>query len=183
MKDLHSQPVMARPLPIMGNNDPYWNTETCLDGRRCTNRNCKNFHSDVEKRCQYFVQRNCWTQPGKSCVNGLHLPVPNDRWRSFEVDLESPANAFQLLQFLESQTPEDRAMYVRLVICGFAVVRVNFLKRFICKMPMLSELLLPDRAKNPTILVYLCDMVETLSRTNPRLCNVIFEDGSEELLW
>jgi len=101
----------------------------------------------------------------------------------FTVNLESSADAMRRLRWLEVQPLEERAQYVRMVVYGFALVRVQLLQRLLESMPLLHEVMLPDRMPDATLCVFLCDIVEKCAKSNPRLRDVIFRNNKVEFLW
>mmetsp|Transcript_58370 Transcript_58370/g.155368 ORF Transcript_58370/g.155368 Transcript_58370/m.155368 type:complete len:202 (-) Transcript_58370:97-702(-) len=168
--------------PALVIEEERWNVEKCKKGRKCDDRCCGNWHSQAEMRCPMFVQVNCKEHANGSCKNGLHVQW-SEVTESFAVDLESPRDAKARLRNLESQTPDMRARYSRIIVYGFAVVRVALLKRFLDILPLLHELMLPDRVRDPNLLVFLADMLEDCAQTNPRLREVVFQDNREEKMW
>ena len=69
------------------------------------------------------------------------------------------------------------------MVIAFAMVRAALLRKFLKLMPLLHELVLPECVPEDNLLVYLVDLVEPCARTNPRLRNVRFKDGTVEFLW
>jgi len=106
-----------------------------------------------------------------------------DVCQTLEIDLEQPTQCLERLRKLADRPYDELAAYVRLVVFGFAMVREKILKRILDLLPLLHEIMLPDRKREPSILVCLCDIVETCAKTNPGLHNVIFEDNTVESLW
>lgn len=176
------QAVFKRPLPTVGGGDRLLNTEKCRVGRICDNQNCKDFHSDSEKRCLNHMRGMCQPPQGARCTNGLHTEVSAVNL-IITVDLGSPIDVAQKMQVLESQHPDENARYVRIVVFGFAAVYEKLLRKMLEAMPLLHEIVLADRAKEPTLLVFLCDVVENCAKSNPRLREAIFEDDTSESLW
>ena len=182
---MQSQTAELHPLPNVGGGDDDWNIHRCRRGIKCTARNCKYFHSDHEKRCRKFsLDMGPCDRPegGGRCIGGLHVKVQEVN-KTLEVNLESTREALDLLRKLEGEPPDARAKYVRITVSGFAMVRRKLLRKFLDIMPLVHELVLPDRANNDHLLLFLTDVVEGCARSSPRLQKVIFEDGSEENLW
>ena len=119
---------------------------------------------------------------GGRCIGGLHVKVQEVN-KTLEVNLESTREALDLLRKLEKEPPDVRAKYVRITVSGFAMVRRKLLRKFLDIMPLVHELVLPDRANNDHVLLFLTDVVEGCAISCPRLQKVIFEDGSEKKLW
>ena len=88
-----------------------------------------------------------------------------------------------MLRALQEKTVDDRARYVRIVVRGFAQIRAALLQKIVEAMPLLHEMLLPDREWEPNLLVVLCDFVEPLAVSNPRLRSIIFKGEKIERLW
>ena len=70
-----------------------------------------------------------------------------------------------------------------LVVFGYSALREGFLKKFVTQMKNLHVMKLPDREREPNLLVHLCDMVEDCAETNPALRDVVFTDDTLEPLW
>merc|ERR1740123_1628254 len=174
-------PAFEHPLPVVGGGDSQWNVERCFSGKHCENSRCKYWHSDSEKRCKRYALGGCDMLVSGRCPDGLHVDV-SDIKLTCTVDLERPAQAVARLRDLEAQ-PSECAKYVRIVVYGFAAIRSALLKKFLEALPLLHEIALPDRARDPTLLVFLCDLVEQCAKSNPRLQDAIFEDKSMEALW
>ena len=183
---VQSQVVEQHPLPNVGGGDESWNIDKCANGQKCEHKNCMFYHSDNERRCRKWCLFNqpCdfYREGGGRCIGGLHVKV-HDVNQTFQVDLENTPEALHLLRKLERESPDARARYVRITVSGFAMVRRKLLGKFLDLMPLLHELVLPDRINNDHLLLFLTDVVEGCARSNPRLQKVVFEDGSEENLW
>ena len=182
---MQSQTAELHPLPNVGGGDDDWNIHRCEKGIKCEARNCKYFHSEHERRCRKFsLDMGPCDRPegGGRCIGGLHVKVQEVN-KTLEVNLESTREALDLLRKLEGEPPDARAKYVRITVSGFAMVRRKLLRKFLDIMPLVHELVLPDRANNDHLLLFLTDVVEGCARSSPRLQKVIFEDGSEENLW
>lgn len=107
----------------------------------------------------------------------------DDMHRAIEVDLENPKQAYQLLKALQQTRPDELAKYVRITVKGFAWIRAAVLHAIVETMPSLHEMWLPDREWELNLLVVLCDFVEPLCDTNPRLREIVFKDYRKEALW
>ena len=102
---------------------------------------------------------------------------------TFEVDLQVSREALSSLRRLADVSSDLRAKYIWIQVIGFAMVRAALLRKFLELMPLLHELVLPECVPEYNLLVYLVDLVEPCARTNPRLRNVRFKDGTVEFLW
>eukprot|EP00446_Apocalathium_sp_SHHI-4_P040757 CAMPEP_0177340816 /NCGR_PEP_ID=MMETSP0368-20130122/26159_1 /TAXON_ID=447022 ORGANISM="Scrippsiella hangoei-like, Strain SHHI-4" /NCGR_SAMPLE_ID=MMETSP0368 /ASSEMBLY_ACC=CAM_ASM_000363 /LENGTH=208 /DNA_ID=CAMNT_0018802037 /DNA_START=91 /DNA_END=714 /DNA_ORIENTATION=+ len=148
-------PALLRPLPSVGGHDNGWNTQRCHDGRKCADRACKFYHSDHEKRCEVFARsRVC---QGQNC--GLHVGL-HELNGSLEVDLSSSVDVCSTIQDLSAKTQHERAKVVRIVVYGFEALRATALKRILGQLPLLHELVLPDRVRELNVAVFLCDIME-----------------------
>mmetsp|Transcript_14950 Transcript_14950/g.41346 ORF Transcript_14950/g.41346 Transcript_14950/m.41346 type:complete len:247 (-) Transcript_14950:314-1054(-) len=172
--------VLKRPVPVIPGSEEDWNVDKCWPGRKCENITCRRFHSDAERRCARYARGCCEQSP--PCPDGLHVRVSSVT-KVFTVNLESSADAMRRLRWLEVQPLEERAQYVRMVVYGFALVRVQLLQRLLESMPLLHEVMLPDRMPDATLCVFLCDIVEKCAKSNPRLRDVIFRNNKVEFLW
>ena len=170
-------PLLQRPLPRFAGGAAEPNLVKCRWGRNCSDNNCKFWHSDKETICP----KSCRLLPGH-CQLGLHIEASAVR-ETFSVDLECPQEAITKLQTLESEAAAYGAAFVRMVVFGIAYVRRGLLKKLLDRLPLVHELLLPDRKREPSLLVAVCDIVEGSWRMNPRLRTVVFADGVEEQLW
>ena len=112
-----------------------------------------------------------------------------DEWQiidmatEFAIDLESPDDCHERLKRLGATPAHERAAIVTLVVFGYCALREGFLKKFVTQMKNLHVMKLPDREREPNLLVYLCDMVEGCRETNPALRDVVFADDTLESLW
>ena len=120
--------------------------------------------------------------PEGRCIGGLHVMMTNI-CQTLTVDLESTTDAKIRLRSLQARTPDQCARYVRIVVYGFAGLRAALLKDILKRLPLLHEIVLPDHARDPCLLVVLCDMIEECGCSTPRLRDVIFEDNSVQQLW
>ncbi|CAK0834180.1 unnamed protein product [Prorocentrum cordatum] len=175
-------PAPQRPLPQPGGGDPQFNVAKCAEERSCDNPACVFWHSVAERRCQQFACGSCAAVSRGRCIGGLHVR-PEDIREVLTVDLEDTVGVQDELRRLEAASPDERARYVRLVLYGFAGLRMGLLRKLLEQLPLLHELALPDRAREPSLLVFLCDLVEGLGTTTPRLRDVIFQDEQCESLW
>merc|ERR1712242_596680 len=100
-----------------------------------------------ERRCKRHARGGCDHPQGSECPEGLHVDVAAI-CLTFTVDLESPVDAIKLLSELESKSLDDRAQCVRLVVYGFALLRRALLRKFFEALPLLHELVLPDRSED-----------------------------------
>ncbi len=175
-------PALRRPLPVVCGNEPAFNLDKCFHGKKCDATVCIYWHSEKEKRCPWFTSNDCEHIKDGHCRMDLHIDV-KAVCETFTVDLECPVQAIERLRKLESQPAAHGASFVRIVVFGIAFVRKGLLKKFLEHMPLLHEIVLPDRKREPNLLVALCDIVEDCSKSNPRLRSVVFEDGVDELLW
>mmetsp|Transcript_79807 Transcript_79807/g.222167 ORF Transcript_79807/g.222167 Transcript_79807/m.222167 type:complete len:240 (+) Transcript_79807:91-810(+) len=175
---------LQKPLPQVGFGYAEWNVDRCGQGITCPQFFCKCWHSEVEKRCPNFARHGSCedARGGPRCPHGLHIQASSVN-QTLCVNLENPFECNAQVQRLWNQTPETRASYCRVVLYGFASLRAHFLKRILQCLPLVYELVLPDREKNLTLLVYLCDLVEGCAQICPRLREVVFKDGSSEVLW
>jgi len=174
--------LRQRPAPKFGEqHKERWKLDRCYDKYACEKLDCQFYHSQIEKRCLDFVTTGiCETEECKD----LHV-LPEQLAQTLTVDLESPADAVARLRAFEKKTIHERACYVRIVVYGFAGLREELLKRFLKLFPFLHEVVLPDRAREPNLLVYLCDIVEALQSKEgfcPNLRFACFEDGRVEQL-
>ena len=169
-------------LPNVGLEDKQWNVKPCHAGRGCRTNLCKYYHSLFERRCSGFSSGSC---SNAMCEQGLHV-WPNEVQQVISVHLdpeEDPSEPFRFLGLWKMQPAQTRACVVRLEVQGFAGVRKQLLIELCCLFPLLHELSLPDRKREPNLLVYLADVCEKTAEPAPRLQKVIFEDGTVEHLW
>jgi len=75
------------------------------------------------------------------------------------------------------------ANYVRLVVYGFAAIYKDLLRKLLEYMPLVHVMVLPDRERDPHLLVSLSHIVELLGTSNPRLREVVFSGGVVEAIW
>ena len=84
---------------------------------------------------------------------------------------------------LEVASIHKRAQYVRLSVSGFSVIRAQMLIRVLRMMPLVHEIVLPDRLMENNFFISLITVLEECAQYNPRLCEVVFADGSAESIW
>jgi len=175
--------LKQRPLPKFAENskDERWRVERCFDKFQCQNLDCNFYHMECEKRCKEFSETGT-CKDGDNCKD-LHV-LPDKITQTLTIDLESPADAVARLRAMEKKSRNDLACYARIVVYGFAGLREELLKKFLKLFPFLHEIVLPDRTREPNLLVYLCDIVEALQMIHccPNLRKVCFEDGGSEQL-
>ena len=192
---VHSTPpvpeaLQTRQLPRIGNHNgeqerDIWNIEECVSGLQCNDPACNNFHHVVERRCRKFVllgKNDCLSREG-ICASGLHVKGA-DVCKTYELNLETrEANLLQALQQLETQTPDQRATYIRVMVWGFATVRMRALKCLMEKLPLVHELLLPDRDFCPFHLLTMIELINRhLYQKCPNLRWLVFRDGTAETI-
>ena len=175
-------PALRRPLPVVCGNEATFNFDRCHQGKKCEATVCIYYHSDKEKRCPWSMSNDCQHMKNGHCRMGLHVDIAAI-CETFTLDLECPAQAMERLQKLVVQPAAHGASFSRLVVFGLAFIRKGLLKKFFEHMPLLHEIILPDRKREPNLLVVLCDILEDCWKLVPRLRTVVFEDGAEELLW
>ena len=184
-------PALQIPIPKVGFGRTYWNIDRCPIGNRCEDRKCQYYHSEVEKRCCQYIHGICTHVPicrsyqgtcEYLCPHGLHIKM-NDICDIFTVDLENIRNVKKKLQEREALPRYEEAKCVRFVIYGFAMICEKIIRKILDTMPLVHELVLPDRSMEPTLQVFLCDLVERCTHNNPRLRTVIFRDGRKMDLW
>lgn len=179
-----------RPLPRIGTlgvsaGDDYWNLEMCEFGLLCNDLACYKYHHIIERRCRKFVLlgvEGCQGREG-GCPGGLHVKVA-DVCQTYELNLMSTeANLVEAARRLGAQSPDKRATYVRLAVWGFATVRFLALRLFLAELPLLHELVLPDRDRCSFHLLSVIRLVSGLSSKCPNLLSLVFRDGTVEDLW
>lgn len=173
---------LLRPVPTVGRGDRYFNTQKCREGRRCENKDCNYWHSFQERRCKRFAAGELCGRLSGRCTDGLHVEVAAIS-QTLQIDLEMPKRIRALVHGLEGSSVEERAKYVRLVVYGFAAIRSALLQRVCAVLPLLHEIVLPDRVRESYLLVALTDTIERCASSNPRLRDVVFEDGCVEAVW
>ena len=114
-----------------------------------------------------------------SSTMGLELDLDE----GLEIDLDDVAECMQKREALKKVCRDDCAKCSRMVIWGFASVRARLVDMFLKFLPLLHELVLPDLEEDPQVLALLSSMAEQRSRSNPRLRDVIFMDGTCVSLW
>jgi len=185
----HALLALQWPLPKIV-NVPRWNVDKCPQGLLCEESGCPHYHSDNERRCEAFDTGHCcgnesdMTAAGgrpRGCVNGLHIHASEVR-ETYCIDLSS-ASARKLPRELEKQPREVNANYVRLVVYGFAAIYKDLLRKLLEYMPLVHVMVLPDRERDPHLLVSLSHIVELLGTSNPRLREVVFSGGVVEAIW
>ena len=139
-------PALRRPLPVVCGNEPTFNLDKCFHGKKCDATVCIYWHSEKEKRCPWFTSNDCEHIKYGHCRMGLHIDV-KAVCETFAVDLECPVQAIERLRKLESQPAAHGASFVRIVVFGIAFVRKGLLKKFLEHMPLLHEIVLPDRKR------------------------------------
>ena len=190
---VHSTPpvpdaLQTRQLPRIDNPNgeqerDIWNIEECKSGLWCNDPACNKFHHVVERRCRKFVllgKNGCRSRDGR-CASGLHVKAA-DVCQIYKLNLEtSEAHLLEASQQPEAKSPDDRATYIRIVVWNFAAVRMRALKCFLEKLPLVHELLLPDRDFCP---FHLLTMIELMNRhlyqKCPKLRWLVFGDGTAE---
>ena len=165
--------------------DDYWNIEMCEFGLLCNDSACYKYHHIIERRCRKFVLlgvEGCQGREG-GCPGGLHVKAA-DVCQTYELNLMSTeANLVEAARRLGAQSPDKRATYVRFAVWGFATVRVLALRLFLAELPLLHELVLPDRDHCPFHLLSVIRLVSGLSSRCPNLLSLVFRDGTVEDLW
>ena len=138
-----------------------------------------------ERRCRRFVLlgvEGCRGGAG-GCSGGLRVKSADVR-QTYELNLTSTEpKLVEAAQRLEAQSPDKRATYVRFAVWGFATVRLLALMRFLAELPLLHELVLPDRDRCPFHLLSVIRLVSGLSTRCPKLLSLVFRDGTVEELW
>eukprot|EP00811_Abedinium_folium_P008285 NODE_17654_length_932_cov_5.547826.p1 GENE.NODE_17654_length_932_cov_5.547826~~NODE_17654_length_932_cov_5.547826.p1 ORF type:complete len:246 (+),score=62.52 NODE_17654_length_932_cov_5.547826:85-738(+) len=178
----HLPPARPLPLPPLVFSDNAWSTQSCRRGRQCEVQVCRFFHSPRERRCAGFMSGRCHEKPASGrCKQGLHVDV-SSMCETLTVDLDAPQAVDQLRE-LEASTDAANATFVRVAVNGFSMLRATLLRRILACLPFVHQLQLPDRAQDPSLLVFLCDVIEPCAERNPRLRDIIFSDGSMEKLW
>eukprot|EP00928_Gymnodinium_smaydae_P071773 TRINITY_DN55260_c0_g1_i1.p1 TRINITY_DN55260_c0_g1~~TRINITY_DN55260_c0_g1_i1.p1 ORF type:complete len:327 (-),score=57.67 TRINITY_DN55260_c0_g1_i1:20-874(-) len=179
--------ALQQPLPQVamgadGSVNKLWNTERCRHLTRCgAGIACPHFHTQAERRCPVFSKgENCPHLDG--CSFGLHCKV-EDVCRTLTIDLRKGAEVAEILRRLDAEPLNARAQYVRVVIYGFERARSTQLENVLMKTPFVHDLVLPDMLRSDGLFVMICDLVENLTDTTPRLHAVIYADGARELIW
>ena len=173
--------LITRDLPVVGGRCPRrWNLEVCRERMRCRFRGCCNYHTNSEKRCREFLSK-------AGCLYGdkcRHLHVhPHQVKQMLAIDLECTSAASEVHRCLEAASIHERATYVRLIVRGFSVIRAQILKSVLHMMPLVHEIVLPDRLMENNLFISLITVLEDCAHKNPRLCEVVFADGSAESIW
>ena len=181
---------MRRPLPKVAGG-ARWNLDKCRQGIRCEADACPCWHSECERVCMGFALGDCatckdgdagavsGTQPG--CVNGLHMQA-TELSETLCIDLFA-ASARRLPGELSKRPREANARHIRLIIYGIAAMYNRLLRNILAHLPLLHELVLPDRERDPHLLVMLSDLIELAGTTNPRLRYVVFSGDVCEAIW
>merc|ERR1712086_584477 len=78
---------------------------------------------------------------------------------------------------------ELNARAIRLVVYSYAALYNGLLRKILAQLPLLHELVLPDRERDPHLLACLSDLLERVGTRNPRLRDVVFSDGKVEAMW
>ena len=99
------------------------------------------------------------------------------------VNLDRPSEVRECLQQLSLNLPEYRASFVRAVVYGFASLHAPLLKSLLAQLPLVHELVLPDKDRDDQLILELINLAEEFTRSSPRLHQVIFRDGNSETLW
>ena len=166
-----------RPMPVLA---AIWNTQKCRLGFACLEADCPRWHAVVERRCRIQASGDC---PNiQFCPLGLHVSIQQIK-RVVEIDLDDVADCMQKREALKKVCRDDCAKCSRMVIWGFASVRARLVDMFLKFLPLLHELVLPDLEEDPQVLALLSSMAEQSARSNPRLRDVIFRDGTCVSLW
>jgi hypothetical protein len=134
------------------------------------------------------AERRCIVQASGACPNiqpcplGLHVSI-EQIYSIVEIDLDDVTACMQKREALKHVCRDDCAKCSRMVIWGFAGVRARLVDMFFEFLPLLHELVLPDWEEDPQVLALLSSMAEQRARSNPRLRDVIFRDGTCVSLW
>ena len=152
--------------------EKFYCTKSCWGGKFCSRPFCPYYHSEAERRCAKHVEGECkdagehpyW----KICDDGLHV-WPCDVNLTLSVDLECAEDVRALKDHLTWTPLNEAAKVVRLVVYGFTDIRTKPLELICPLLPLLHELVLPDRTKEYDLFVLLYDLVQTLALSNPKL--------------
>ena len=88
-----------------------------------------------------------------------------------------------VLRELKAVAPDERAKNVRLVVYNFATCYMGFVRKILDLLPLVHDIVLPDRDKTSPLLVGLSFLIEDCKISNPRLRRAIFAGGDGEQLW
>ena len=93
------------------------------------------------------------------------------------------ADARQKPKQLKRRSRDANATYVRLVVYGFSGIYLCLLRAILEQLPLVHELVLPDREMCPHLLVILADLMESVGTSNPRLRDIVFSGGVVQEMW
>ena len=107
-----------------------------------------------------------------------------DVYQTYMLDLtDTDDNLREAAQMLEAKSLNDRTTYVRMVVWNFAGTRMRALRHFLAKLPLVRELLLPDRDYCPFHLLAVMELIHRhLYNKCPRLQWMVFRDGTADTL-
>ena len=108
-----------------------------------------------------------------------------DVYQTYVLDLtDTDDNLREAAQQLEAKSLNDRTTYVRMVVWNFAGTRMRALRHFLAKLPLVRELLLPDRDYCPFHLLTVMELINRhLYNKCPRLQWMVFRDGTADTLY
>ena len=128
-------------------------------------------------------QKDAKDQPGenRSCQ---YRKKTADVYQTYVLDLtDTDDNLREAAQQLEAKSLNDRTTYVRMVVWNFATTRMRALRHFLAKLPLVRELLLPDRDYCPFHLLTVMELIHRhLYNKCPRLQWMVFRDGTADTL-
>ena len=179
-----SQSILGNHMDAKKHND--WNIEECESAPKCSDQTWPTLHNVTERRCKEFVQlgENKGCQHRLSgCTSELHEKTA-DVCQTYVLNLMNTDDSLiEAAQQLEAKSPNDRDTYHRIVVWDFAGVRMRALKHFLEKLPLVHELLLPDRDYCPFHLLTLMELMNRhLYNKCPGLRWLVFRDGTAETL-
>ena len=187
-KNTEALKALNRPLPSIVQNE-NWNVYKCPQGINCEERDCPNWHVEPERICCSFAVNAAASCPpcteaddaARTCPNGLHVKTAEVR-ETLGVDFAT-ADARQKPKQLKRRSRDANATYVRLVVYGFSGIYICLLRAILEQLPLVHELVLPDREMCPHLLVILADLVESVGTSNPRLRDIVFSGGVVQEMW
>jgi hypothetical protein len=172
------------PMPQLWSAYGMWNVEKCPRAR-CTLLNCVKFHSRCEQVCHHFANDGwCWEKsPNGGCVGGLHIKC-KDVCKVFDVDVGNQTLAFRTVtDHFAKMSQDDKAKYVRLITYNFNIIDCRVIAHIASYMPLLYDLVIPDRERDQYLIDALREIVKHMSQSNPRLRYIIFAGGVCEAIW
>ena len=154
-----------------------WNTDESESALKCNDKACPKLNHDTNEHCRKFGQLG----ENRSCQYGEKTA---DVYQTYVLDLiDTDDSLREAAQQLEAKSLNDRTTYVRMVVWNFASTRMRALRHFLAKLPLVRELLLPDRDYCPFHLLTVMELIHRhLYNKCPRLQWMVFRDGTADTL-